>query len=34
LPRRIVVVTTVPRTAAGKADYPEARRLFDTATTV
>ncbi|HEY2214469.1 MAG TPA: AMP-binding protein [Acidimicrobiales bacterium] len=34
LPRRILVVPTVPRTAAGKADYPEARQLFDTATTV
>lgn len=31
LPRRIVTVDTVPRTAAGKADYPEARRLFDAA---
>jgi len=28
-----VVVPTVPRTAAGKADYPEARRLFEVATT-
>jgi len=33
LPRRVVVVPTVPRTAAGKADYPEARRLFEVATT-
>jgi 3-oxocholest-4-en-26-oate---CoA ligase len=29
LPRRVVVLPTVPRTAAGKADYPEARRLFE-----
>jgi acyl-CoA synthetase (AMP-forming)/AMP-acid ligase II len=32
LPRRIVTVAAVPRTATGKADYPEARQLFDAAT--
>ncbi len=32
LPRQIVVVDTVPRIASGKADYPEARRLFEAAT--
>jgi acyl-CoA synthetase (AMP-forming)/AMP-acid ligase II len=31
LPRQLVVVEAVPRTAAGKADYPEARRLFEAA---
>jgi fatty-acyl-CoA synthase len=31
LPRQLVVVDVVPRTAAGKADYPEARRLFEAA---
>jgi fatty-acyl-CoA synthase len=33
LPRRIVTVDAVPRTATGKADYPAARELFDAATT-
>jgi 3-oxocholest-4-en-26-oate---CoA ligase len=32
LPRQMVVVPTVPRIASGKADYPEARRLFSAAT--
>jgi acyl-CoA synthetase (AMP-forming)/AMP-acid ligase II len=32
LPRRVSVVPVVPRTAAGKADYPEARRLYEAAT--
>ncbi|HEX3796750.1 MAG TPA: AMP-binding protein [Acidimicrobiales bacterium] len=32
LPRRIVVVEIVPRIASGKADYPEAKRLFELAT--
>ncbi len=32
LPRRVSVVPVVPRTAAGKADYPEARRMFEAAT--
>jgi acyl-CoA synthetase (AMP-forming)/AMP-acid ligase II len=31
LPRQIVTVDAVPRTATGKADYPEARLLFDAA---
>ncbi|MCU1351139.1 MAG: hypothetical protein JWM05_348 [Acidimicrobiales bacterium] len=33
LPRQVVTVGSVPRTAAGKADYPEARRLFEAAPT-
>jgi fatty-acyl-CoA synthase len=31
LPRQMVKVESVPRTATGKADYPEARRLFEAA---
>jgi 3-oxocholest-4-en-26-oate---CoA ligase len=31
LPRQIVIVAVVPRTAAGKPDYPAARALFDAA---
>jgi acyl-CoA synthetase (AMP-forming)/AMP-acid ligase II len=31
LPRRIVTVDVVPRTATGKADYPAARHLFEEA---
>jgi 3-oxocholest-4-en-26-oate---CoA ligase len=31
LPRRIVAVATVPRTATGKPDYPEGRRLYEAA---
>jgi fatty-acyl-CoA synthase len=32
LPREVVVVAVVPRTQVGKADYPEARKLFEAAT--
>ena len=31
IPRRLVVVASVPRAANGKADYPGARRLFESA---
>ena len=32
LPRQLVIVKRVPRAPNGKADYPEARKLFEEAT--
>jgi acyl-CoA synthetase (AMP-forming)/AMP-acid ligase II len=33
LPRDVAIVETVPRAANGKADYPRAKELFESAST-